>query len=262
MEISTYLPDKDPWLALEKFTSARIALGRTGVSIPLKENLQFKLAHAFARDAVFANLDFSFLEEGLKILNHPFIILHSKAIDRAEYLQRPDLGRNLDERSLSLLEDQAGESQYSKSTTPSFDLCITIADGLSATAINMHALPFLMNLFPLLIFAEISVASICLVEQGRVAISDETGAALNAKISIILIGERPGLSSPDSLGLYLTYHPKPGNTDAQRNCISNIGPNGLSYTAAAEKTFWLIKESLRLQLSGVGLKDLSGLLNR
>ncbi len=186
-------------------------------------------------------------QKDLHALNLPFLLLQSNATDRAQYLQRPDLGRRLNDSSLSLL------SQYSGS----LDICISLADGLSATAINDHALPLLSLLIPRFISSGLSIAPVCIIEQGRVAISDETGNALGAKLSVILIGERPGLSSPDSLGVYLTFHPQRGNTDHQRNCISNIGPKGLPFMAAADKIYYLVTESLRLQLSGVGLKDLS-----
>jgi ethanolamine ammonia-lyase small subunit len=251
MESSPLIPANDPWSTLNTFTAARIALGRTGVSIPVRENLSFKLAHAFARDAVYTMLDKSLLSEGLMEFNLPFLLLHSRAFDRTQYLQRPDLGRMLDDASLSILSQHSG----------AYDLCISAADGLSASAINAHALPLLSLLVPRFLSSGISIAPVCVVEQGRVAISDETGSALGAKLSVILIGERPGLSSHDSLGVYLTYHPQAGNTDHQRNCISNIGPKGLPFDAAADKIYYLVTESLRLQLSGVGLKDLSGLLN-
>ncbi len=250
MDAHPYKPANDPWIALKTFTAARIALGRTGVSIPAKENLSFKLAHAFARDAVYTTMNRTLLADGLAEMKIPFLLLHSRAKDRGQYLQRPDLGRRLNEESLSVLSQHTG----------SFDICINIADGLSATAINEHAIPLLSLLIPRCIAGGFSVAPLCIIEQGRVAISDETGQVLGAKLSIILIGERPGLSSPDSLGVYLTYHPKVGNTDHQRNCISNIGPKGLPFPLAAEKILYLINESIRLQLSGIGLKDLSGLL--
>lgn len=247
MEIQ--FPEQDPWHGLRKFTNARIALGRTGVSIPTKENLQFKIAHAFARDAVFAVMDVGALQDGLEEL-HPFMSLHSQAADRHQYVQRPDLGRKLNEASIDYVSSFAG----------TYDVCINVADGLSATAINHHALPLLSILIPKLKDAVYRLSPVCLIEQGRVAISDETGMSIGARVSLILIGERPGLSSPDSMGAYLTYEPAIGNTDEKRNCISNIGPGGLHYEAAADKLLYLISESLRLQLSGVQLKDNSGLL--
>jgi ethanolamine ammonia-lyase small subunit len=247
--IEIRLPTQDPWLGLKKFTNARIALGRTGVSIPTSENLQFKLAHAFARDAVFAGMDVDSLGEAMEQL-HPPLLLHSKAVDRHQYLQRPDLGRRLDEASCEKLAAFSGV----------YDVCINVADGLSATAINTHALPLLGILIPILKDAGYRLSPLCMVEQGRVAISDEVGKVLGAKLSLILIGERPGLSSPDSMGTYLTYGPEVGNADEKRNCISNIGPNGLLYQPASDKILYLITESFRLQLSGVQLKDNSGLL--
>jgi ethanolamine ammonia-lyase small subunit len=252
MEDKKNIIQYDSWMLLRQFTQARIALGKTGVSVPASENLQFKIAHAFARDAVHAVLNKTTLVNQLQKFNHPVVLLHSKAIDRQQYLQRPDFGRQLNETSVNLLKKE--------NNNPLYDICINIADGLSATAVNNHAIPLLQTLFPILINQGYTIAPLCVIEQGRVAISDETGQLLNAKISIILIGERPGLSSPDSMGIYLTYNPVVGNTDEQRNCISNIRPEGLNYTAATQKIFHLVKESLRLKISGVQLKDLSGLL--
>jgi ethanolamine ammonia-lyase small subunit len=247
MEIQ--FPGNDPWRGLRKFTNARIALGRTGVSVPTQENLQFKLAHAFARDAMFASMDMGSVPAALEKL-HACLLLHSQAADRHQYLQRPDLGRKLNAASHLHLSSFAGE----------YDVCINVADGLSATAINRHALPLLALLMPKLKETGYRLSPVCIIEEARVAISDETGMTVGAKLSLILIGERPGLSSPDSMGVYLTYGPTVGNTDEKRNCISNIGPGGLHYEAAADKILYLINESLRLQLSGVQLKDNSGLL--
>ena len=240
---------KDPWWGLRKFTNARIAIGRAGVSVPTGESLAFSLAHAFARDAVYDRLEVEGSRLEISRL-HLCVVLHSRAENRNQYLQRPDLGRRLNDESLEELRTLAGH----------YDICITVADGLSATAVNHHAVPLLNVLIPAMRSAGWSLSPVCIVEQGRVAVSDETGATLNAKLSIILIGERPGLSSPDSLGIYLTYGPAIGNTDERRNCISNINANGLSYEAAADKVMYLVSESLRLKLSGVMLKDSSGLL--
>lgn len=241
--------DKDPWVGLRKYTNARIALGRAGVSLQTSESLQFSMAHAFARDAVFERLRISDCELRIGGL-HPCIVLHSRAVDRHQYLQRPDLGRRLNDDSLEEL----------KAFTSSYDVCLNVADGLSATAVNSHAVPLLNILVPRMKDAGWSLAPVCIIEQGRVAISDETGSVLGSNLSLILIGERPGLSSPDSLGAYLTYGPAIGNTDEKRNCISNINANGLSYEAAADKIFFLVNEALRLRLGGVMLKDNSGLL--
>lgn len=229
----------DPWHELKAFTAARIALGRTGTAMPLEEVLRFKLAHAHARDAVYSSLDIAALSNREWEVN----VLHSKAADRAEYLQRPDKGRQLNESSrLSL-------------TPVNADVGIILVDGLSATAINHHVIPVLEYLYPMLQAKKISVAPIQLVEQGRVAIGDEIGALLEVKLVLVLIGERPGLTSPDSLGAYLTWQPRPGLTDEVRNCISNIRPEGLPYKLAAEKMFYLINEALRLHLTGIMLKD-------
>lgn len=242
---------EDAWSSLHAFTAARIAVGRTGVSVPLKESLQFKMAHAHARDAVFSMLNENALIDSLEQIHQPYFLLHSKANDRSEYLHKPDLGRRLDDNSIKLLETY---------TAKSFDVVVVIADGLSATAINTHAIPVFKLLEEKLLSANFSLAPVCIVKEGRVAIADEIGALLKCKLSLILIGERPGLSSPDSMGAYLTYDPQVGLTDESRNCISNIRPEGLNYHAAADKIFYFIKESLRLKLSGVKLKDNASLL--
>lgn len=246
----------DPWASLRAFTPARIALGRTGTAIPLQEVLQFRMAHAHARDAVYSMLDKETLITQLKNLQLPVNLLHSQATDRYEYLQRPDKGRKLDQASASSLTSIAGDAAKNA-------VAIILADGLSATAINKHAIPLLEIVLPMLQQAGIAVAPLSIVEQGRVAIGDEIGSLLKATLAVVLIGERPGLSSPDSLGVYLTYRPQPGLTDEARNCISNIRPEGLSYQTAAGKLFYLIQESFRLQLSGISLKDneVNNLLN-
>ncbi|MFP5041013.1 ethanolamine ammonia-lyase subunit EutC [Parasediminibacterium sp. JCM 36343] len=240
---------EDPWTKLQSFTQARIALGRAGVSIPLQENLQFRLAHAHARDAVYSGLALDNLATSLQALRLPVLQLHCQCANRQVYLQGPDLGRRLNAASNELLKQLSP-------TNP--DIAIVLADGLSATAINENALPLLQILIPVLKSQYFSVAPICIVEQARVAIADEIGSLLQAKLSIIFIGERPGLSSPNSMGAYITYNPSVGLTDESRNCISNIRPEGLPYQFAAEKILYLIKQSLRLKLSGVGLKDESG----
>lgn len=240
----------NPLAALKEFTAARIALGRVGASIPLKQSLEFKLAHAHARDAVYSTLRVDELTTKLSLFNLPVLHLHSKALTRHKYLKRPDLGRRLDENSSAILSD------YNSGA----DVAILIADGLSAEAVNENAFCLLEILLPMLISAGLRVAPICLVEQGRVAIGDDVGFLLNAKLSVVLIGERPGLSAADSMGAYLTYNPRPGLTDESRNCISNIRPEGLIYQAAAEKIFYLITESFRRRISGVDLKDNTGLI--
>lgn len=245
------LPNNDePLNPLKEFTAARIAIGRSGVSIPTKQSLQFNLAHAHARDAVYSELDIDGLTDNLKQFNLPILHLHSKADNRAEYLQRPDLGRKLKKSSANQLKEYAGE----------YDVIIIIADGLSATAVNEHTKGVLQILIPKLSVAKLKLAPVCLVEQGRVAVGDKVAHLLNAKLSVMLIGERPGLSAADSVGAYLTYNPQPGLTDESRNCISNIRPRGLPAKLAAGKIFYLVQEAFRLKLSGVGLKDNQGLI--
>jgi ethanolamine ammonia-lyase small subunit len=238
----------DPWSELRQFTSARIALGRSGGSLPTRERLDFQLAHARARDAVLAPFDPDALAQRLEALGTPTLTIESAACDRAEYLQRPDLGRKLAFHSRSLLVDTAAK-------LPACDLAIIVSDGLSTHAANSQSEPLLTALLPLLAQSGWSLAPILVARHARVALADEVGDILRARMSLILLGERPGLGSADSLGAYLTFGPAPGKTDADRNCVSNIRPGGLVPTAAAQKLHWLIAQSLRLGLSGVGLKD-------
>jgi len=240
----------DSWESLKEFTAARIALGRAGDSIPMKQSLEFKLAHAHARDAVYSTLDCDKLTEELRLLNIPVMKLHSQASTRQIYLQRPDLGR---------LPDESSSEMVSAHLIPG-DIAIILADGLSANAINHHAAQLLAELIPLLKAMNYKLSPVCLVEQARVAIADPIAFALQSRLSIILIGERPGLSSADSIGAYLTYDPKPGLTDEARNCVSNIRQDGLSFKLAAEKIFYLVQEAFKRRLSGVELKDNAGLL--
>lgn len=242
----------DPWASLRAFTTARIALGRTGTAIPLKEVLAFRLAHAHARDAVYSRLDSTKLQEQLQPFRLPLEVLHSSAADRYEYLQRPDKGRKLEAAAVTQLSS-------TQKTPQGYDVVLVLGDGLSATAVNMHTYPLLNLLIPMLQGANMRIGPVCLVQQARVAIGDEIGALLQAKTIVMLIGERPGLSAADSLGVYLTYAPRPGLTDEARNCISNIRREGLQYAPAAGKIFYLLQEALRLQLSGVQLKDNYGL---
>ncbi|GAB6068950.1 ethanolamine ammonia-lyase subunit EutC [Thiomicrorhabdus hydrogeniphila] len=250
---------ENPWQKLREYTDARIGLGRAGVSLPTHELLAFQFAHAQAKDAVHMPLSVVSLKEQLKVLQNtqplPIYVLHSQATDRFRYLQRPDLGRRLDDASQQKL------NSLSSDTHKEYDLAIVMVDGLSSKAVQQNAVPFIDTLLnhcasdPAL--NELSLAPLTIVEQGRVAVGDEIGALLNAKIVLVLIGERPGLSSPDSLGLYLTWNPKVGRNDAERNCISNIRPAGLSFKEASQKALYLIKESYRLKLTGVNLKDRS-----
>lgn len=240
----------DSWESLKEYTAARIALGRAGDSIPMRETLEFKLAHAHARDAVYSTLNSERLNTELRFLDLPLFHLHSRATTRQIYLQRPDLGRLLDDQSASMVN---------KNIIPS-DICIILADGLSANAINNNAVQLLSVLIPLLKAMNYRLSPICLAEQARVAIADPIAYGLQSKLSIILIGERPGLSSADSIGAYLTYNPQPGLTDESRNCVSNIRQDGLPFKLAAEKIFYLVQEAFRRKLSGVDLKDNAGLL--
>ncbi len=244
-------PEADPWAGLQAFTAARIALGRSGTSVPLREALAFKLAHAHARDAVYSGLAINELLAALPPLQLGSCQVSSQATTRQEYLQRPDWGRRLSAASRARLTEQAPGA---------CDLAIVLADGLSATAINEHALPLLHLLLPLLRQAGFRLAPITLAEQARVALGDEVGQLLQARLVLVLIGERPGLSAPHSLGAYFTYAPRPGLTDEARNCVSNIRPEGLPYPLAAAKLSFLLQAALRQQLSGVGLKDQSDLL--
>jgi ethanolamine ammonia-lyase small subunit len=237
----------DPWQRFRRFTPARVALGRAGTSLPTAEVLRFGLAHAEARDAVHLPLDVAALEEGLRAASYRTLRVRSCAPDRATYLLRPDLGRRLTDASTTLLGKQASKG---------FDILFAVADDLSPIGVQRHALPLLQAVEPLLP-VEWSLSPVVIAEQSRVALGDEIGELLGAKIVVMLIGERPGLSSPDSLGIYLTFAPKMGCTDAQRNCISNIRPQGLTYAGAAKKLVWLLGEARRRQLSGVLLKDRS-----
>ena len=232
----------DSWRSLLAFTSARIALGRKGVSLPLSQVLAFKMAHAKARDAVFEQVDWKRLEEDLHKIGASSTRFHSKASDRHEYLLQPGKGRSLN------TVHNVGE--YVK-----YDISFVIADGLSAKAVNAHAIPLLELLKNGLEAMAFSIAPVSLVEQGRVGISDDIGWLWGARLVLILIGERPGLSSADSLGVYLTYNPSIGNTDEKRNCISNIRPEGLGYQEAAGKILFLVNEAMKKGLSGVGLKQ-------
>jgi ethanolamine ammonia-lyase small subunit len=242
-------PATDPWPLLRSFTTARIGLGRAGVSLPTGAQLAFQLAHAQARDAVHSTLDVEALRQTLAAQGHDPLTLHSAAPDRPTYLQRPDLGRQLDEPSAQLLAARVAEAP------DGYDAAFVIADGLSALAVERHAAPLLAELWRALEQEGWRLAPLCVVEQGRVAISDEIGALLGARQVVILLGERPGLSAPDSLGAYLTYAPRVGNSDAQRNCVSNIREHGLSYAAAAHKLLYLMRSARQRQLSGVELKD-------
>lgn len=227
---------------LRALTPARVALGRTGISQLTGDLLDFQRAHAQARDAVHSQLEAASLAANLAAITGKNVLrLHSAAMDRTTYLQRPDLGRRLDEASRACLP------------TGNWDLALIVADGLSAIAVERHVPPLLQQLLPRL--EGWRLAPLAVVEQGRVAIGDEIGAALGAQLSVVLIGERPGLTSPDSLGAYITWEPGLDRTDAERNCISNIRIGGLSYILAAAQLSYYLREARRRRLTGIALKE-------
>jgi ethanolamine ammonia-lyase small subunit len=230
---------------LGDFTSARVGLSRAGNSLPTTELLKLQLAHARAREAVHSRLDARSLELELKPIVGDLLFLRSAAPDRATYLRRPDLGRKLSDESRRMVVGRRGK----------FDAVFVVADGLSALGVQLHAARLIEATLSLLDRSVWIPAPFVVVEQGRVAVGDEIGEALGAAMSVVLIGERPGLSSADSLGVYLSWNPRPGLSDADRNCISNIRTEGLSYAAAANRLVFLMNESRRRKLSGVGLKE-------
>lgn len=237
----------DPWHTLRRFTQARIALGRAGHALPTAALLEFQLAHALARDAVHLPWNMEVCAEGIRASGTECLLVETPVADRATYLRRPDLGRILTESSRALLQSRATEG---------VDVALTVTNGLSSSAVGRHALPLLREILDGYQTQGIRIGPVCLAANGRVALSDEIGAALRAQVAVIVVGERPGLSAADSLGIYLTYAPRSGNTDAQRNCISNIRPpEGMGYRDAAAKLLYLTQEAIRRQLSGVELKD-------
>ncbi|MBZ5487112.1 ethanolamine ammonia-lyase subunit EutC [Halomonas aquamarina] len=246
---------ENPWERLRAFTDARIGLGRAGVSLPTGKLLEFQLAHAQAQDAVHCPLDVEALAQQLQeafAFEHEPLRLHSQVEDRAMYLQRPDFGRRLNDDSRERLQKAAASQSR-------VNLAVVVVDGLSALAVQQNSQPFLKALYQQFEqdSAEWQLAPLTIVEQGRVAIGDEIGALLNADAVVVMIGERPGLSSPDSLGLYMTWAPEPGLKDDRRNCISNVRPGGLQMGEAARRLFLLLKEARQKKLSGVKLKDRS-----
>ncbi|MGS2744984.1 ethanolamine ammonia-lyase subunit EutC [Halomonas sp. LS-001] len=239
------------WASLRRYTDARIGLGRTGISLPTEAHLDFQEAHARARDAVHIPLDTHALLRELEDSGLATLHLHSQAHDRITYLQRPDKGRRLNGDAAACLKQQ-------RDAHSAADAVIVIADGLSSTAVQRHAAKLAVLIDQGLASQGLTRHPVCLVEQGRVAVGDEVGELLESRLVILLVGERPGLSSPDSLGIYYTYQPRVGLTDAARNCISNVRPAGTPPADACERLMWLVRESLKRQLSGVTLKDDSG----
>lgn len=243
---------RDGWDSLRQYTAARIALGRSGSSLPTAEWLRFKLDHARARDAVHFDFDPFELAARIEAGGIETRVIETLVPDRSTYLQRPDLGRRLNDESKTILQRLSGR----------YDLVIAVSDGLSSMAVARQALPVLEHLVPKLCSLGWILAPVMVVPFARVAAEDEIGFLLNAETALILLGERPGLGSPDSLGAYLVCHPQPGNTDAQRNCVSNIRPEGLGYRAACDTLEYLLSRARTDRLSGVRLKDdrdLSGL---
>ena len=235
---------------LRSLTAARVSLPMSGHSVATTEVLEFQLAHAQARDAVHALLDSNGftrrLQEELPALEERGIAvlqLRSCAADRASYLRHPQLGRALDAESFALLQPAIGE------------LAITIADGLSALAVERYAIPLLAELLPRLLAEEWTLTPLTVVRQGRVGICDPLGEGLAARCSLMLIGERPGLSAADSMGAYLTWEPRMGRTDAERNCLSNIRSGGLSVEDAAARLTWLLRMAREMSATGVRLKE-------
>jgi ethanolamine ammonia-lyase small subunit len=235
---------------LRGLTPARVGLGRAGTGLPTEALLRFTLDHARARDAVHAAFDSAGISAAAQALGLKTFEVASRASDREEYLRRPDLGRQLDESSQRVLE--GGDSGSS-------GLAIVIGDGLSPAAVNAHAVELIRHLVPKLAVDGIGIGAAVVASGARVALGDRIGELLDARLLLMLIGERPGLSAPQSLGAYLTFAPRPGLTDADRNCVSNIHAAGLGYDEASARIAWLIREVLARRLSGVGLKDESSL---
>jgi ethanolamine ammonia-lyase small subunit len=234
---------------LRDLTPARVGLGRAGASLPTEALLAFTLAHARARDAVHAAFDVPALIAGLDGLGLEAPHVCSAARDRQDYLRRPDLGRRLDEVSQQLLRGRR---------TGSCRLAVVVGDGLSPVAVNRHAIALVESLMPRLAAEGIEIGRAVVASGARVALGDEIGALVGARMVVMVLGERPGLSAPDSLGVYLTFAPRPGITDAERNCVSNIHGAGLGYDEAAFRLAWLIREGLAREITGVVLKEESG----
>ena len=246
------LVQDNPWEALRRFTDARIALGRVGASLPTAQVLDFGVAHALARDAVNAALDVPRLAADLTPIAGAPIVVRSEAADRREYLLRPDRGRVLHPHDVA--HDVAHDVTPLRATDPPVDVVFVLADGLSAVAVQHHAVPLLAALLPLLPHGW-RLSPPVIATQARVAIGDDIGERLGARFVVVLIGERPGLSAADSLGAYLTFEPRRGRTDAERNCVSNIRPAGLRFADAARRIAWLLSAAVDRRLTGVGLAD-------
>lgn len=241
-----HLEEKDCWQTLRQFTDARIALGRTGNSVLTNDYLEFRLAHARARDAIQMPFESRKVAEELQHLGLHTLEVESRAVDRATFIRRPDLGRRLSDESRARLKAM----HY-----PGCDVLVVIADGLSSKAVHRQAVPLVSRLLPYLKALGLTVGPVVLAHESRVALADEIAEIMNAGLVAQLIGERPGLSSPDSLSVYMTYKPYVGRMESERNCISNIRPEGLVYDAAAFKLTWLIDAAFSRRKSGTALKD-------
>jgi ethanolamine ammonia-lyase small subunit len=240
--------DADCWGELREFTDARIALGRTGYSVPTSEYLKFSLAHAMARDTINTPFDRDMLASKLSKMGLSTIYVESSASSRSVFLTRPDLGRRLSEESRDRLRAMSDKEA---------DVLLVIGDGLSSKAVHKQAAPLIQHLLPYLNELNLTLGPVILARQSRVALADDIAEIMHCKLVVILIGERPGLSSPDSLGAYMTYKPYWGRLESERNCISNIRPAGLSYSRAAFKLAWLIEAAFSMHKSGTALKDQS-----
>jgi len=238
------LVTQESWTSLSHWTAARIAMGRVGASLPTSPLLDFTMDHARARDAVHAALDVKALTALLQQHGFPSLHVYSQARDRSEYLRRPDLGRELHPDCVARLQQPPQPSTKR--------ITVIVADGLSALAATLHAAPMMQRLRDALPDWELDTV---LATQARVALADTIGELRHAEIALIFLGERPGLKSPDSLGAYLTYHPQRGRMDSERNCISNIRPEGLSYDEATFRLAHLVRSAHRLGVSGTQVKD-------
>src|SRR5258706_9868612 len=247
--MKTPAPSSRSLTDLRDLTPARVGLGRAGASMPTKALLEFTLDHARACDAVHTAFDVPAIISGLSDLGLQAFDVSSCAGNRKDYLRRPDLGRILDQPSRHLLANHDGGP---------CQLAIVIGDGLSSSAVHAHAIELVRSLIPRLAVDGIEIGHAAVASGARVALGDEIGALLGARMILVLIGERPGLSAPDSLGAYLTFAPRPGLTDAERNCVSTIHGSGLGYDEAALRIAWLIREGLAREITGVALKDESG----
>ncbi len=236
------------WSELKQYTAARISLGRAGAGLPTDAYLQFKLSHALAKDAVWLPFDKYKLADEFEAKGLPTLFVESLAGSKEEYLTRPDLGRKLGVTSAMRLE---------QANLPAADVLLVVADGLSSVAMHNHALPFVEHFLPYMQTLGKTVYPIVIAERSRVALADEVARLLKASVVVILIGERPGLSSPDSMGAYLSWKPSVGCPDSERNCVSNIRPEGLTYDKAAFKLAWLIEQAFDMQRTGIALKDRS-----